>query len=100
MGRANSVEEQTMLRKLLPAGVIVALLTAPVFAQLAPPSSDSTIGVPLNPQIPPTQEQIEKRKAADRDYNAAIQKIPDKKPSTDPWGNIRSSSPSAKNKQQ
>ncbi len=34
-------------------------------------------------------------------HNAAIQKIPDKKSSVDPWGNVRPSSPSAsKNKQQ
>ena len=46
-------------------------------------------------------EEIEKQKAADRAYNTAIQKIPEKKSSVDPWGNIRPSSPSAsKNKQQ
>jgi hypothetical protein len=88
-----------MWRKLVAAGAIVALLTAPVLAQQLAPQSD-TVGIPLNRQIPPSPEEIEKRKAADRDYNAAIQKIPDKKPSTDPWGNIRPGSSSAKNKQQ
>ncbi|MGD0335125.1 MAG: hypothetical protein ABSA90_18005 [Xanthobacteraceae bacterium] len=85
-----------MQRKLIQAGVIVALLTGPAFAQ------DSHLSVPVNPQkLPPTQEEIEKQKAADRAYNAAIQKIPDKKSSVDPWGNVRPSSPSAsKNKQQ
>ncbi|MGA2314672.1 MAG: hypothetical protein ABSF87_20345 [Xanthobacteraceae bacterium] len=85
-----------MQRKLIQASVILALLTGPAFAQ------NSSLSVPVNPQKPPpTQEEIEKQKAADRAYNAAMQKIPDKKSSVDPWGNIRPSSPSAsKNKQQ
>jgi hypothetical protein len=89
-----------MWRKLLAAGAIAALFTAPVFAQQLAPQSNSTIGIPLNRQLPPTAEEIERRKAADQEYNAAIQKIPDKKPSADPWGNIRPGSSSAKNKQQ
>ncbi len=85
-----------MLRKLIQACVIVTLLTEPAFAQNSP------LSVPVNPQKPPpTKEEIEQQKAADRAYNAAMQKIPDKKSSVDPWGNIRPSSPSAsKNKQQ
>lgn len=83
-----------MQRKLIQACVIAALSTGPAFAQ--------NLSVPVNPgKPPPTAEEIEKQKAADRAYNAAIQKIPDKKPSVDPWGNVRPSSPSAsKNKQQ
>jgi hypothetical protein len=89
-----------MLRRLLPAGVIVALMSAPAFAQPAS-SSNSNIGIPLNPEKRLTPEDIEKQKAAERAYDAAIQKIPDKKPSADPWGNIRPSTPTtAKNKQQ
>ena len=85
-----------MQRKLIQAGVIVALLTGAASAQ------DSHLSIPVNPgKPPPTQEEIEKQKAADRAYNTAIQKIPEKKSSVDPWGNIRPSSPSAsKNKQQ
>lgn len=89
-----------MLPKLFPAAAILALMSGPAFAQPASQSSPSSnIGIPLNPERPLTQEEIEKRQAADRAYNAAIQKIPDKKPSGDPWGNIRPSSPTAKNKQ-
>jgi hypothetical protein len=75
--------------------VIIALLTGPASAQ------DSHLSIPVNPgKPPPTQEEIEKQKAADRAYNTAIQKIPDKKSSIDPWGSVRPSSPSAsKNKQ-
>ena len=86
-----------MLRKLLPACAIVALISWPAFAQSD--SSSGSVGVPLNPEKRLTPEEIEKRKEADRAYNAAIQKIPDKKPSSDPWGNIRPGSPTAKNKQ-
>ncbi len=78
-----------MQRKIIQACVIVTFLTGPAFAQ------NSSLSVPVNPpKPPPTQEEIEKQKAADRAYNAAIQKIPDKKSSVDPWGNIRPSSPS------
>jgi len=87
-----------MLRKLMQAGAIVALFTGPAFAQ----STDSApAGIPLKPEKPQTQKEIEKQKAADRAYDAAINKIPDKKSSSDPWGNIRQTSPTAsKNKTQ
>jgi len=81
-----------MLWKLIQAGAIVVFLAGPASAQ-AP-------GIPINPKRPPTQEEIERQKAADQEYNAAIQKIPDKKSNADPWGNIRPGSPTAsKNKQ-
>jgi len=44
---------------------------------------------PLNAQ--PQQsaaEKAEKAKAAERDYKAALDRIPDKKPA-DPWGGVR-----------
>jgi hypothetical protein len=87
-----------MLLKLIQAGAIVALFTGSAFAQ----SSDSApVGIPLKIERPPTQDEIDKQKAADRAYNAAIDKIPDKKSSSDPWGNIRQPSPTAsKNKTQ
>jgi hypothetical protein len=51
-----------------------------------------------------TQDEIDKEAAKDREYRAAMQKIPEKKVA-DPWGNIRNTSPTAsapnsKNKQQ
>jgi hypothetical protein len=88
-----------MLWKLIPAGsivvvAIVALLTGSNSAQ-------SQMSIPLNPKRPPTQEEIDRQKAADQAYDATMQKIPDKKSYADPWGNIRPS-PSAgtKNRQQ
>jgi hypothetical protein len=81
-----------MLRKLIRAAVIAAMLVGPAAAQ-------DSFGIPVNPKRPPSALEIEKQQARDRDYDAAMKKIPDKKSSDDPWGVIRPS-PTAKNKQQ
>ena len=48
-----------------------------------------------------TDKPFDQGKAVDKAYNAAIQKIPDKKSSPDPWGGVRpTSSATANNKQQ
>jgi hypothetical protein len=88
-----------MLRKLITAGVIVALLVGAAAAQQ--PQQPLQPSIPLNQKRPPTQEEIDRQKAADDAYDAAIKKIPEKKSSADPWGTIRPSSPTAsKSKQQ
>jgi hypothetical protein len=88
-----------MLRKLIRAGAVVALCTGPAAAQDVP--LYQTPGIPLNQRPPPTREDVEKQKANDRAYDAAMKKIPDKKSSGDPWGDIRPTTPpTAKNKQQ
>lgn len=96
-----------MLRQLVYAGAIVLLMTAAVGAQ--PNSSSqsnsdsptSLMSMPFKPRAaPPTQEQMERQKAADKAYDAAIHKIPDKKSSTDPWGDVRPASAASRNKQQ
>ena len=81
-----------MLRKLVRAAVIAAMFVGPAAAQ-------DSFGIPVNPKRLPSGQDIEKQKATDRDYDAAMKKIPDKKSSGDPWGVIRPS-PTAKNKQQ
>ena len=85
-------EEQTVLSKLILTGAVAAILIGPAAAQDTP-------GIPLNRKRPPTAEEIDKQKDRDRSYDAALKKIPDKKSSGDPWGDIRPS-PTAKNKQQ
>ncbi len=75
-----------MLRVVIPACVGLFLLTGSALAQ-------DSFGVPLNPKRPLTPEEIERKKAADDAYRAAIQKIPDKKTSADPWGTIRPAAP-------
>jgi len=86
---------QNMLRTLIQAGAIIALLTATASAQ----------GIPMKFPLKGdkrqmTPEEIEKQKAAENAYHAAMEKIPEKK-AVDPWGNIRPSPATAsKNKQQ
>ncbi len=74
---------QTMLKRLIPAAAIIALLSGTASAQM---------GLPLNKGMqkrPPTQQEIEQQKALDRAYKSATEKIPDKKAPADPWGGVR-----------
>ncbi len=83
-----------MLRKLIRAGVIVVMLAGPATAQ-------DSFGIPVNPKRPPSGQEIERRKATDRDYDAAMKKIPDKNTSKDPWAVVRpNASQTSKDKQQ
>jgi hypothetical protein len=87
-----------MLQKFVVTAAIAALLMGSASAQSSGPSQSSSLGIPFK-SAPSTQEETETRKANDRAYDAALQKIPDKKPPTDPWGHVRPSSPpAAKNK--
>jgi hypothetical protein len=84
-----------MLRKVIQAAAIIALLTGPAVAQLPMPSISLHEDKP-----PPTPEEVEKQKALDNAYRSAAKKIPDKK-LADPWGDIRTPpNASAKNKPQ
>ena len=71
-----------MLLRLVCAGAAILLITGAARAQ-------SPVSVPFKSESPPSQEQIERQKAADKAYQAAIRKLPDKKPSADPWGDVR-----------
>jgi hypothetical protein len=82
----------SMLRKLIQAAAILALLTGTAAAQL--PMKFPTNG----DKRPMTPEEIEKQKAIDNAYRSATKKIPEKGP-VDPWGDVRPNpSTSAKNK--
>ena len=91
-----------MLWKLVYASAIVLLIASIADAQSntsAQSNSDaqSPLGMPFKPKAsPPTQEQIKRQRATDKAYEAAIHKLPDKKSSADPWGDVRP----AKGKQQ
>jgi len=72
-----------MVRKAILAGAMLALAAGPASAQ-----------VMMNPFKAPekralTPEELEKKKAADAAYKAAMDKIPEKKAGSDPWGNVR-----------
>jgi hypothetical protein len=84
---------KNMLRKIVHAGAIIALLTGAASAQMPMP------GINLSPDRQMTPEEKEKQKAIENAYKSAIEKIPDKKPPADPWGAVRSTTPSSKPKQ-
>jgi hypothetical protein len=100
-GETDATPGADMPSKFVVTAALVSALVAPAYAQ-APgspsSSSSSTIGIPFNSDYPPSQEELERRKALDREYNAAVQKIPDKKPAADPWGDVRATTPSKKAK--
>ena len=79
-------------RCLVAAGVIVmSLTTDAALAQLSMPA------LRLDNDRRLTKEEQEKRKEVDDAYRSAIDKLPDKKkPSADPWGDMRSPSPNSK----
>ena len=84
-----------MLRKLIPAAAILALVAGPAAAQVA-----------LSPfkqdEKKLTPDELKAKQERDRDYKAAMDKIPDKKVTVDPWGDIRQApapQATAKNKQ-
>jgi hypothetical protein len=52
----------------------------------------------MNDKRPLSKVEKEKQKAADDAYRSAMEKLPDKKKSTDPWEGVRST-PSQQGKQ-
>ena len=83
-----------MLCGFIQAIIVAGLLSGTAYAQI-PSGSQSSIGIPLKSDRPLTQEEIEQKNAADRDYQSAMHKIPDKKASSDPWGTIRPATPAS-----
>jgi hypothetical protein len=83
---------QKILRKVIHAVAAIALLTGAASAQMP--------GINLSGDAPAlSPEEQEKRKATEDAYKSALKKIPEKKTSADPWGNIRqnpSTSPKTK----
>ena len=82
-----------MLRKLIPAAAILALVAGPASAQVA-----------LSPfkrdEKKLTPDELKAQQEREKDYKAAVDKIPDKKTAVDPWGDIRPApQATAKNKQ-
>jgi hypothetical protein len=82
MSRAEGLSRRSLA--LAAGAAALALLPATALAQLP-------VGVHLGgDKDPPSAQELERRRALDKAYNAANQKIPEKKPANDPWGNIRS----------
>jgi hypothetical protein len=74
--------------KVLRAAAVLALLTAPAYAQ-AP-------NINLIPEmVSKTPEEKEADAVKDKAYKESLKKIPDAKGSSDPWGTVRSDAPKA-----
>ena len=69
-----------MLRKLIGAGAIVALLTGPA-------ASQSMNLLSQERQLTPAEQ--ERERLIELEYRDTANKIPEKKKSNDPWGNVR-----------
>ena len=82
-----------ILGKIVRAAAIIALLTGAASAQIPMP------GINLSPDRQMTPEEKEKQRVIENAYKSAIEKIPDKKAPADPWGAVRSTTPSSKPKQ-
>jgi hypothetical protein len=86
-----------MLRKLIPP---VAILAVAILALVAGPAAAQVALSPFKGQEKRlTPDELAKQKASESAYRAAMDKIPEKKVTVDPWGNIRSApSTAAQNK--
>ena len=89
-----------MLRKVVGAAIILAVLTGAAAAQM--PMPGISLGKDEKRKLTPDEQAAQD--ARDRAYKAELNKIPEKK-GTDPWGNIRDAgqpqaSQSSKNKPQ
>ncbi len=85
-----------MVRKLIIAGAMLALLTGIAAAQL--PMPGISLGGDHSRKLTP--EEQAKQDAIDNAYRSTMQKIPEKKVG-DPWGNLRvAPAPTAQSKAQ
>jgi hypothetical protein len=74
----------TKLTRVLASAALLASLNGSAYAQ--------SMNLPMGGDTRPmTDEEREKKAEQERAYKAAIGKIPDQKPSSDPWGTIRPS---------
>ena len=87
-----------MLRKIIQAGAVVILFTAEAHAQ--PCSTGNTSSDGMNMNVMPntnrrlTSEEAMREQQIESQYRDTVNnKIPDKKASNDPWGNVRQTAP-------
>jgi hypothetical protein len=68
--------------KVLSVAAVLMLLASPAFAQVPPVNL-------LQDKPSKTQEEKDAEAAREKAYQDTLKKIPDGKPPTDPWGNVR-----------
>jgi hypothetical protein len=96
-----------MLRKLVQAGIIVALSSAAAYSQ--PGGTGNTASDPMSLNMAPgggrhlSPEERQREQEIESKYRDTVNQIPDKKGSNDPWGSVRTApaktSSTAKHKQ-
>jgi hypothetical protein len=69
--------------RVLSVAAVIMLLASPALAQI--PQMNL-----LSDKPGKTQEEKDAEAARDKAYQDTLKKIPDGKPATDPWGNVRS----------
>jgi hypothetical protein len=79
-----------VLRKIVQAVALIALMTGGVYAQVAPLPDNNT---------PPTKEEQQK-KADDDAYRSSLRSIPAAAKPADPWADQRPNTPAAAKKKQ
>jgi hypothetical protein len=81
LNRARALSRRGFVRAA--GAAVLAFLPATALAQLP-------MGMHLGgDKAPPSADELERRRALDKAYKSATDKIPEKKPASDPWGNIR-----------
>jgi hypothetical protein len=81
-----------MLRKFIQAGAVLILFTGDAYCQLG---SGGNTGNSMPMSMSPRErsrspEEIQREREIESQYNRTVNdKIPDKKPSNDPWGKLR-----------
>jgi hypothetical protein len=84
-----------MLRKFIPAVAVVVLLTGGAYCQVGGTGNTPSDGINMN-MMPDTRrhltpDEARREQEIESQYRETVNsKIPDKKASSDPWGNVRS----------
>ena len=80
---------RNMLRTIIGAAAISAMLAGSALAQMPMPS------ISLQNDKQKSPDEIEHEKAVDRAYQSATKKIPDRSAVNDPWADVRPAPPAA-----
>jgi hypothetical protein len=84
-----------MMQKLITAAAILALWSGAAYAQTG---SLFPTGQEPKPRLSPEEQQ--RQDELERNYRETVSKMPDRKGSNDPWGNVRAAPPTAAKQQQ
>jgi hypothetical protein len=88
------VREMQMARSKLVVGALSTAMTAALLTGYAAAQTPE-LHMPMGGDAKTmTDEEKQQQDEREREYKDAVKKIPDQKANTDPWGNVRSGTPS------